>query len=79
MAFAVIAALAAGVQSAGAVHNVLAAGLAVSRGAVHNARYCLRGGSRDNCSFNTWKKCMAAARGHNSRCVENPRLHRPNR
>ena len=39
---AVVAALAAGLQPAGAVHN---------------DRYCVR----DDCSYHTWKQCMASA------------------
>jgi len=53
----VAAALAAGLQSASAVHN---------------ARYCTRG-STTHCAFNTWDQCMASARGHHSHCVVNPR------
>jgi len=79
IAFSMAVALAAGLQSAGAVHNALSAGLAVSRSAVHNARYCMQGGLGKDCSFNTRKQCMAAAHGHTSPCVENPRWRRRNR
>jgi hypothetical protein len=57
-AFAVAAALAAGLQSAGAVHN---------------AQYCMHGASGNDCSFHTWKQCMAAAHGHTTHCIQNPR------
>jgi hypothetical protein len=62
---AVAAALAVGLQSAGAVHN---------------ARYCMRGGSTLDCSYNTREQCRAAMHGHHTHtCIENPRLHHRNR
>lgn len=56
-----------------AIAAALAAGLQPAD-AVHNARYCLRGGSAGlNCAFNTREQCMATARGHRRTCIVNPR------
>jgi Protein of unknown function (DUF3551) len=55
---AVAAAFAAGIQSAGAIHN---------------ARFCVRGNSGLDCAFHTRAQCMATAHGHSHTCVENPR------
>jgi hypothetical protein len=53
-----------------AVAAALAAGLQPA-GAVHNDRYCVR----DDCSYHTWKQCMASAHGHAPNCRKNPHWH----
>jgi len=56
-----------------AVAAALAAGLQPA-GAVHNDRYCLRGqGGGEDCSYHTRAQCAASAHGLGGRCIENPR------
>ena len=59
---ALIAALAAGVQSGSAQHN---------------SRYCTDGGGDNSsgmpdCSYSTWEQCRASASGLSRYCTENP-------
>ena len=44
-----------------------------------NERFCVSGGEDDvlDCSYRTWRQCIASARGLTNVCVENPWWHRP--
>jgi hypothetical protein len=61
-----------------AVAAALAAGLQPA-GAIHNDRYCMRGSSAEDCSYHTMKQCLASAHGLGGRCFENPSWRRPRR
>ena len=59
-----------------ALAAALAAGLQPA-GAVHNDRYCMRGSSAMDCSYHTRAQCMASAHGLGGHCILNPRWHVP--
>jgi len=61
-----------------AIAAALAAGLQPA-GAVHNDRYCMQGRSAEDCSYHTRAQCMASAHGLGGRCFQNPRWHAPRR
>ena len=46
-----------------------------------NERFCVSGGEDDvrDCSYRTWRQCIASARGLTNVCVENSFWHGPRR